>query len=94
MITLRTPSRANLENGVRIRVAACRKRLRDSRTTPRSTNYKQPDKRSKNIVSVSDSIKAGAQSTFSDTRPGPQLIRAYGPMVLSENGDVEEAGRT
>lgn len=39
MISLSTPSRATAHNGVRIRVTACRKRLRFSRTAYKSINH-------------------------------------------------------
>ena len=41
MIPPRIPNRINLENGVRIRVAACRQRLRNSRTTHRLRIHSQ-----------------------------------------------------
>jgi hypothetical protein len=41
MIPQRTPGKTSVENGVRYRVAACRQRLRNSRTTHRATNHSQ-----------------------------------------------------
>ena len=43
MILERSPRRALGENGVRYRVAACRQRLRNSRTTHRAINQSQMD---------------------------------------------------
>ena len=44
MIPQRFPRRVDGENGVRYRVAACRQRLRNSRTTHRAINQSQMDK--------------------------------------------------
>jgi hypothetical protein len=44
MIPERFPRRALGENGVRYRVAACRQRLRNSRTTHRAINQSQMDR--------------------------------------------------
>jgi hypothetical protein len=47
MIPQRFPRRVVGENGVRYRVAACRQRLRNSRTTHRAINQSQMDKDSR-----------------------------------------------
>ncbi len=49
MVTPRTLGREVFENAVRYRVAACRKRLRISRTTPRAQIHINLDERSRRL---------------------------------------------
>lgn len=91
MIFPSTPSRAAADNGVRIRVAACRKRLRDSRTTHRSTNHFQLSQQNSELAPFSVQHRKD-RDLFLEARRESELIEAYGAVGLSENGDVEEAG--
>ena len=50
MIPQHSLGRANHENGVRYRVAACRQRLRNNRTTPRATNHSHIKAQSPDLV--------------------------------------------
>ncbi len=78
MILLRSQTRANEDNGVRFRVAACRKRLRYIRTTHRALNQIQLDKLSQPVFRVSAAMFAG----------GP----IFAPLVGHSRVQVAQAG--
>ena len=56
MIPQRSVGRVNLENGVRYRVAACRQRLRNSRTTPRATNHSHTQAQSPDLTRLATDL--------------------------------------
>lgn len=101
MIPLRTLSKANLENGVRFRVAACRKRLRNHRSTPRALNRIQADKQTqKTVISASSLTNGGAGEKFTGaaghTQSARELIGASdGPVFdAADDEDREKVGIT
>jgi hypothetical protein len=97
MIPLNTLSRSNVESGVRFRVAACRKRIRNSRTTHRATNNIQLHMQRQEITISAAALSEKSTEGILAGSVGCDLTAAKrmapGP-VPGENGDREEVGIT
>ena len=86
---------ASVENGIRFRVTACRKRLRNSRATHRA-NHIQLDKQRQETVSASaltdESAEIFARSVDHTWTAG--VLMTLRALLPGENGDREEVGIT
>ena len=98
MIPQRSLGRVNQENGVRYRVAACRQRLRNSRTTPRATNHSHMQAHSPDLTLLAtELVDEGAGYTRAPVDKITYAARAFDDrevLSLAETGDFEKAGIT
>jgi len=96
MIPPRIPNRINVENGVRIRVAACRQRLRNSRINHRESNHSQIEGRSLAgcTVGSTDTPSGGTESRLSGTLDLTPLTAAPGKFISQHRDEIEEVGIT
>jgi len=98
MIPQHSMGRANPENGVRYRAAACRQRLRNSRTTPRATNHSHTQAQSPDLTLLATEL-VDERSRF-NRAPVDKMAyttRSFDDcevLSLAETEDSEKAGIT
>ena len=90
-------SLASNENGVRLRVTACRKRLRNSRATHRATNHIQLNKQRQVVTISASALTDKSAEIFArsvDHTWTARVLITLGARLPGEDGDREEVGLT